>query len=180
MLWLVWAGGARAASVPRQAGEFVVKLSPSGETLLSSHRGKVVVLALLSTTCPHCQRFVPTLNQAQREYGPKGVQVIGAAFNPMANMYVPDFIKQFRPEFPFGWSPREPVHEFLQHSPMMQLYVPIVLGIDRQGTVRAQHTGDDPFFENEQGNLRAMIENLLKLPAGKASSGPAAKKQSGR
>lgn len=164
-------GLARSASLPRPSGEFVVKMVPGGENLLTSHRGKVVVLALVSTTCPHCQRFIPVLNQAHRDYAAKGVQVIGAAFNPMANMYVPDFIRQFRPEFPFGWSMREPVHEFLQHSPMMQLYVPIVVGIDRQGVVRAQHAGDDPFFENEHGNLRAMIDNLLKLPAGKSAGG---------
>ena len=147
--------------------------------LLSSYKGKVVVLAFLSTTCPHCQRFVPTLSSAEREFGPKGVQVLGAAFNEMANMYLPDFVKQYRPEFPFGWAMRDPVLEFLQHSAMFQLYVPIVVGIDRQGVIREQYTGDSAFFENEQGNLRAMIERLLNQSPSRATSG-GRKKSSGK
>jgi len=31
--------------------------------------------------------------------------------------------------------------------------------------VRAQHGGDDPFFQAEDKNTRAMIESLLKEPA---------------
>lgn len=170
---------APSAQVPRPASEFVVRMVPNGQSLLSAYTGKPVVLAFLSTTCPHCQRFVPTLNQAQREYGPKGLRVIGAAFNPMANMYVPDFIKQFRPEFPFGWSMREAVEQFLEHSPMFQLYVPVVVAIDRSGTIREQHTGDGAFFENEVVNLKNMVERLLKTAdsgAKKKSAAPAAKK----
>lgn len=137
---------------------------PNGQSLLSGYKGKPVVLAFISTTCPHCQRFVPMLNQAYREYGPKGLQVVAAAFNPMANMYLPDFVRQFRPEFPMGWSMREAVEKFLEHSPMFQLYVPIVVAIDRSGTIREQHTGDGAFFENEAVNLKNMVERLMKAP----------------
>jgi hypothetical protein len=34
--------------------------------------------------------------------------------------------------------------------------------IDKKGMIRAQHIGDDPFFQNEDKNTRAMIESLLK------------------
>lgn len=178
-LLLACSGAAPCAQVPRPAPEFVIHTVPGGQSPLSAYKGKPLVLAFLSTTCPHCQRFVPTLNQAYREYGPKGLQVTAAAFNPMANMYLPDFVKQFRPEFPMGWSMREAVEKFLEHSPMFQLYVPIVVAIDRSGVIREQHTGDSAFFENEAVNLKGMVERLLKAPdtgSKTKSAAPAAKK----
>ena len=67
--------------------------------------------------------------------------MVGAAFNPMANMYVPDFIKQFQPNFPIGSVSRETTLEYLQHSPIMNFYVPIVVFIDRQGIIRDVRVG---------------------------------------
>ena len=101
--------------------------------------------------------------------------MVGAAFNPMANMYVPDFIKQFQPNFPVGSLSRETTLEYLQHSPIMNFYVPIVVFIDRQGIIRHQYLGDNPFFQNQEKNIRDTIEALLKAPAGKKAA-PAAKK----
>lgn len=161
-----------AAQTPRKAPEFAVRLTPSGQSLLSQHRGKVVLLAFMSTTCGHCQKLAPVLSDLQKEYGPRGFQALGVAFNDMANMLVPDFNKQVRPNYPMGWSPRDPVLEFIQHSPMKQLFVPILVFIDRDGMIRSQHLGDDPFFQNQNQNLRQTIETMLK------SAAPARKKAS--
>ena len=58
---------------------------------------------------------------------------------------------------------RDQVIEYLQHPPMFKLLMPQLALIDREGTVRAQYAGDDPFFGAEQDkNLRAKIEELLK------------------
>jgi thiol-disulfide isomerase/thioredoxin len=156
----VAASNARGAEVPRRSSEFVIKTVPPGEILLSKYKGKPIILTLISTTCPHCQKLTGILNQLHREFQPKGVQILGAAFNPMANMYLPDFVKQYRPEYPMGWSSREPVLQYLEHSPMIELYVPIVVGIDRGFTIREQSTGDANFFQNEEANLRKLIATL--------------------
>lgn len=107
----------------------------------------------------------------KNQYGPRGLQIVGVAFNPMANMYLPDYIKQFTPNFPIGWALRDPVLEYLQHPVFLQLYVPIVVFIDSNFTIQEQHLGDDPYFKNEDANLRASIEKLLKTsPAQKKST----------
>ena len=175
------AGAAMAAEVPRPSPEFAIQMLPQGQTLVTNYKGKVVLVAFMSTTCPHCQKLTHFLSSLQGEYGPRGLQLLGAVFNPMAHMFVGDFIKTYRPNFPLGWSTREAVHEYLQFSPMMQLYVPSLVFIDRKGVIRRQHTGEDPFFQNQNQNIRDAIEALLKDPVPPAVSkknGSSAKKKS--
>jgi peroxiredoxin len=169
---------APAAPVPRPSPEFAVHLTPSGEVSPTQFKGKVVVLAFIQTTCPHCQHSTQLLSGLQHEFGSRGLQVLAAAFNPMANMLVPDFIKQFTPSFPVGYADRMDVLAYLDHSAMTQMYVPVMVFIDRNGVIRAEHLGDDPFFQDQEKNLRNAIEALLKEPsASKKTSAPAAKKK---
>jgi peroxiredoxin len=156
---------APAAPLPRQSPDFAIHLTPSGQVSPTQYKGKVVVLAFISTSCPHCQHTTQVLSGFQREYGPRGLQVLAAAFNPMANMLVPDFIKQYQPAFPVGYTERLDAHGYLQHSEQLQMYVPVLVFIDRKGMIRHQYLGDDPFQQNQEKNLRDTIEALLKEPA---------------
>ncbi len=158
-----------AAQVPRPAPEFVIYLTSGPELLLSRFRGKVVALEFLQTTCPHCQHSAQIMSRWYQELGPKGFQPLGVAFNDMAPMLVPDFIKENRVNFPVGHSQREPVYDFLLHSPVLRLLVPQMVLIDRKGVIRAQSApeGNDNFFEEK--SLRARIEALLQEPAASKS-----------
>ena len=159
------ASSASAVTVPRPAAEFVIRGS-GGEALLSQFRGKVVLLAFIFTTCPHCQHTVGVMNDLQKEFGPRGFQPLGAAFNDMAAQLLPSFLNQFHPAFPVGYAPRATVLEYLQEPSNAPLSVPILVFIDKKGTIRAQHMGsDDPFFKDQEKNMRAEIESLLKEPA---------------
>ena len=155
-----------AATLPRPSPDFAIHLTPSGKVSPTVYKGKVVVLAFILTTCSHCQHTTQILTGLQREYGPRGLQVLAAAFNPMANMLVPDFIKQYQPSFPVGYTDRIPVHSYLDHPETMQMYVPVLVFIDRKGMIRHQYLGDDPFQQNQEKNLRDTIEALLKESAG--------------
>jgi peroxiredoxin len=164
-----------AAQVPRPAPEFVIKLTSGQQLLLSQYRGKVVALEFLSTTCPHCQTCSALLDRLYKEYGPRGFQPLGVAFNEMAGMLVPDYSKHLGLTFPVGVSERDPVLNFLQHSAVMRLLVPQLIFIDRQGIIRGQHGGDDDFFKDEEKNMRARIEGLLKEPAAARKTTPASR-----
>jgi thiol-disulfide isomerase/thioredoxin len=166
------AAGAFAAEVPRPSPEFAINLPGGGQALLSQHRGKVVVLSFILTTCPHCQTTTQLLSKLQREYGPRGLQVLESAFNDMAGMLVPDFIARFQPAFPLGFNSRESVMEYLQISPMFRTYVPLVVFVDRKGVIRAQHGGEEEFFKEGavEKNMRAIIEKLLAEEATSKSS----------
>ncbi|MGB9606056.1 MAG: TlpA disulfide reductase family protein [Bryobacteraceae bacterium] len=150
-----------AGNVPRPAPELAVKLPNGEQLLLSRFRGKVVAVEFLLTTCPACREASRLLEKLYQEYGPRGFQPIGVAFNDMAMMLVPDYIKDQHLTFPVGVGTRESVLDFLQHPPMMRMLVPQLVFVDRKGIIRAQYAADDPFFIDKEKNMRLQIESLL-------------------
>jgi thiol-disulfide isomerase/thioredoxin len=162
---------AHAQQVPRPAGEFAITMPNNQVNLLSHYAGKVVVLAFISTTCPHCQHTTGVLSAIQNEYASRGVQILAAAFNPDAAQLVPGFISQFKPTFPVGSTDRDSVLEYEQASLAKANFVPELIFIDRNRVIRAQHSGGDDFFKEQEKNIREMIDTLLKEPvtAGKTA-----------
>jgi len=170
---------ASAQQVPRRAGEFAIKASDGSQILLSQYSGKVVLLAFMFTTCPHCQHASQILSGIQREYADRGLQIIGSFFNDNAEQLIPGFVTQFQPAFPVGYANRDQVNEYLQHPPGKPTYVPELVFIDRNRQIRAQYTGNDDFFKDQDRNIRALVESLLKEPVTAKKSGRSApKKQS--
>lgn len=171
---LSWA--AAAAEVPRRAPEFAFQLPGGKQVLLSQYRGKVVLIELLYTTCPHCQTSARMLSQMYNDLGPRGFQPLGVAFNDMASMLVPEFIKQFQPNFPVGYSARDPALAFLQHPTILRFVVPQMALVDRRGMIRGQTPadGDEKFYEEK--SLRQKIEALLSEGAGASRKTAPAKK----
>ena len=165
------------AAAPRPSPAFVVHLSP-GQVTPAQYKGKVVILAMIQTTCPHCQKATQVLSGLQKEYGPRGLQVMAAAFETgVTPAVVSDFVRQYQPTFPVGYSNRTEVINYLGIGPQDQMYVPIMVFIDRKGMIRHQYLGDDPFFQNQEKNLRETIETLLKEPVAAGKATPAAKKK---
>jgi len=160
---------ATPADVPRPAAELSWVASDGQKLQLSQYKGKVVVVEVLSTTCPHCQFTARQLSRLQTEFGPKGVQVLGMAINDDANPA--QFVRENNVNFPVGKGTRDTALAFLQHSLMSPLYFPGVVFIDRNGVIQGQYTGADPFLAeaDQERNLRGMIQKLT-------SSGGAAEK----
>ncbi|TBZ68513.1 TlpA family protein disulfide reductase [Rhizobium leguminosarum bv. viciae] len=48
-----------------------------GESLEAFQRGKVYIIAFMTTTCPACAREMPRLRQLQKKYRDVGLDVIG-------------------------------------------------------------------------------------------------------
>jgi hypothetical protein len=105
------------------------------------------------------------------------LQVIGAAFNPNAPQLVPDFIRTYGVNFPVGFSEREQVQEYIQHAPGKPSYVPELMFIDRHRVIRAQYSGADDFFKDQDKNIRAFAETLLKEPATAKKTAHSARKK---
>lgn len=152
--------------VPRPAPEFVVQLPDGSQTLLSSLKGKVVCLMFVHTTCPHCQHASQLMTKLYAEYGSKGFQPVAVAFNPMAKMLVPDFVRNFRIGFPVGYAESDTAMSYLGLSMMERSVVPQILWIDRKGVIRSQTPamGDEKMLGEPY--WREEIETLLKEPAG--------------
>ena len=154
---------AAAAQLPRPAGELTINMNGGKKLLLSSYKGKPVVVAFILTTCSHCQNTTRLLSKAQTDFGPRGLQVLESAIEQGGEAFVPRFIQSFNPPFPVGFNDYTVAQEFMQHSPMKVMSMPLVAFIDRQGNIVAQFEGSDPEMVEavQEGNLRAQIEKLL-------------------
>ena len=109
----------------------------------------------------------------EKDLGPKGFAVVEAAVNE--NPDVPGFIQRFQPPFPIGTANGDAALKYLQWPQEQRPLVPLMMFIDRQGMVRAQYSGlDEKFFDDQQDqHIREVAEKLLAEGAG-----PAAKKKS--
>jgi peroxiredoxin len=159
--------------MPRKAPEITI-VEPSGkQTLLSSYRGKVVLLAFIFTTCPHCQAECGVLNKLQEELGPKGFQPLAVAFNDNAGMLVGGFVQNFHTTFPVGYAARQTVTDYLQldDTPGARWNVPQIVLIDRKGMIVAQSSPKGTEELQEENSLRKKITELLTSSAAKKKSG---------
>lgn len=156
-----------SSPIPRKSPELKIA-EPSGKTtLLSSFRGKVVVLEFLFVKSTHCARVAMTLNKLNGELGPRGLQSVGVAFDApdpskTGGQLLPAMVENLKLTYPVGYAGREEVDSYLGRTGKEILAIPQVVVIDRNGVIRAI-TGDrtNPSLEDEN-SLRTLLEGLLK------------------
>jgi len=159
-----------APLTPRPAGEFVIHMTDGSQKLLSSYKGKVVLMAFMHTTCSHCQHTSGILAKVNNEYAAKGVQILGVAFDQGAERGIPMFLKITGANFPVGFSTEDQVAKFMHANG--DYYVPMLAFIDRTGTVRTQAISygdpnpevDKYLGEQQETNIRGELDKLLKTP----------------
>lgn len=152
--------------MPRKSPEFTIS-EPSGKTtLLSSFKGKVVVIEFLFVKSPHCTLVAQTLNTLNSELGSRGFQPIAIAFpaptSPATGPIVAGLAQSLKLTYPVGYTTKESVDSYLGRTGNQMLAIPQVVVIDRAGMIRAQ-TGSryNPNLENHDA-LRNIVESLLK------------------
>jgi hypothetical protein len=167
-----------AANLPRAAPDLTVHMPGGGQISLSQYRGKVVAMCFILTTCPHCQKTTGFLVQAQKDYGPRGFQVVQSAIEGGADKNVPGFVQAFHTNFPVGFNDPMTAVMFMQHPPAVGPHMPLLAFLDRNGMIRAQFEGDDAKFfgDDQEKNIRQQIEDLLKTPGAAGPAKGAAKK----
>jgi peroxiredoxin len=152
-----------AAETVRPSPPFEIQRLDGPALRVSQYRGKIVALAFIDTTCPHCQELTGTLKGIVRDYAARGVVVLECAFNDGAKAGLPEFQQRFDPPFPVGWNTRAAVMSYLQYTILdpRPLYVPHMVFIDRGGAIRADYPGEDLFFRDPNTNIRAVLDKLL-------------------
>ena len=161
--------------VPRKSPEFTIT-DPSGkQILLSSYKGKVVVMPFMFTTCPHCQREAQMLTKLQKEFAPRGLAVLGIVFNDANAAMASQFVKEFNIGFPVGFASHDSVTSYLGLSVMDRWVVPQIAIIDKKGSVVAQSAATGTPELQDETYLRNFIEKLLKEGVTSSSAAPAAK-----
>ena len=158
---LLLAVTALCQSAPRRAPEFVIHRPAGADLKLSDYKGKVVVLAFLNTGCSHCQHFAQELGGLQKDYAPKGVQVLALVFDNGAKVGLAAFRDKFVKGFPIGYSDEATVLKWLQQPPEDGYFVPIVAFINRRGVIESQHMGDDNLFQYPEMNIRKKLDRMV-------------------
>jgi peroxiredoxin len=166
------------SEVPRPAMDFAVQTGPDKYIwLCNDYAGKTVVIAFILTTCPHCQFTTGILNRIQKDYSARGVQVIESAIEPMSSLHIPDFVKNFGTVFPVGYDEQTYAAKFLGYPENDPMFVPQIVFIDKQGTIRAQVTAETPGMSEptQEDTLRATLDKVLaaEQPAPKPAAAKA-------
>lgn len=171
---------APSAPLPRKSPEFSI-IEPSGKTtVLSSLKGKVVVMEFLFLRSEHCLRVAQMLNRLNTELGPRGFQAVGIVFDPPngrgfdpnnGSQFVTAMVNYFKLTYPVGYTSKDKVDAYLDRANNEVLNIPQVVVIDRGGVIRASSggKGGDPRLEN-QDSLRALLDPLLKESAAAAKA----------
>lgn len=149
--------------------------TPDMKTIdLKKFRGKAMVIVIFSTTCSDCASVLQIMDGIQKEYGSQGLQVIGAAGDDNARYGLPPFIARYKLLFPVGFLTKEEIIKLADVPKDVRPVAPIVLFVDRSGTVREQFYGDHPLFKDAQRSLKALSVGMLKeTPAAPKPAPPA-------
>lgn len=154
-------------TLPRSSPELTIE-EPGGKTkMLSSFKGKVVVLEFLFVRSQHCLRVAQVLNQLQHELGPRGLQAVGIAFDaPNAATtgggYLSSMVESLQLTYPVGYSERAGVDSYLGRIGSEMLSIPQIVIIDRAGMIRVVNGGQTNPTLEDINSLRALLEPLLK------------------
>jgi thiol-disulfide isomerase/thioredoxin len=156
------------AGVPRKSPDFAISEPLGKTTLLSSFKGKVVVLEFFFIQSDHCLRVAKMLSRLNGELGPRGFQPIGIVFDPpnarnSEGRLVQPMVDYFKLNYPVGFTSKDQVDSYLGRAGNEILNIPQVVVIDRGGVIRftSGGKGGDPRLEDEN-SLRTLLNGLLQ------------------
>jgi thiol-disulfide isomerase/thioredoxin len=116
----------------------------------SDFRGKVVILDFWATWCVSCRVEIPHFVELQKQYGAKGLAVIGVSLDEQGLDVVKKFVKRLAVNYPI----------VIGNEKVAEAYggidaIPTTFVIDRQGRIVGRHIGynDKATFEKEVQSL---------------------------
>lgn len=130
---------------------------------LQDYRGKVVLVDIMSTTCPHCLLMATTLETLKARYGAK-IAILEVVLPPDNQATVAKFIATNKTTVPVVCDMGQMTASYFNARPGMgHIDVPHVFIIDQQGMIRNDFGYDEankPIFEGP--GLIKEIDKLVK------------------
>ena len=118
---------------------------------LSDFKGKVVVLNFWATWCAPCRKEIPTFVALQKQYGAKGLVIIGASLDQGGTKTVKPFVGKTGINYPVVLADQKTADAYGGIQ-----VVPTTFVIDRQGKIVAKHEGD-----TDRAVFQSEIKSLL-------------------
>jgi peroxiredoxin len=133
---------------------------------LQDYRGKIVLIDIIQTTCPHCQALADILEKVEAKYGDK-VAVLSITIPPDNQTTVAHFVAEHKVTAPVLFDCGQVSVSYLKATPQNpKVNVPHLFLIDGQGMIR-----NDFGYEFDTRNifegdgLYIEIDRLLGGPA---------------
>lgn len=118
---------------------------------LDSYKGKAVLVNYWATWCPPCQAETPWLTELQKQYGPRGLQVVGISMDdPGSEATVRGFLQKKGVNYPVAMGNEDLAGKYGSIDTL-----PVSFLIDRQGNVVDRINGAD------KGRLSEAVEALV-------------------
>ena len=102
---------------------------------LAGLRGKVVLLNFWATWCAPCQVEMPTFSAWQRQYGPRGLEVVGVSMDDSAAS-ARRVVERLKIDYPVAMGDAQ---LGMRYNGVLGL--PLTFLIDRNGVIRARFQG---------------------------------------
>ncbi len=100
--------------------------------------GKIVVVNFWATWCAPCVQEIPGFNKLHREFGPKGVAVLGISMDDEGKAVVDPFLKDHPMEYPVGLGTKDSFEKYGLES------LPVTIIYDRSGNPLKRFDGFTP------------------------------------
>ena len=130
---------ARPAGAASKAPAWEVR-DLDGKTVKSTDfAGKVVIVDFWATWCPPCRAEIPGFVELQKEYGEKGLVIVGVSLDQQGPRVVKPFAEKFGMNYPVVMGDEAIVTAFGGVEGLPTTFV-----IDRQGDIVKRHVGYAP------------------------------------
>ncbi len=166
----LWASGELSN---RRAPGFALPDSKIKYHDLADYRGKLVVVEIMLTNCPHCEKFAEILEEAARKYAGR-VQVLAIANPPDTTATVGKFIQSNRISYPVLFDCGQVSGSYFMATPQRPSFdIPHVFLIDANGVIRSDFAYSPLTLGIFEGRgLFAEIEKILAAPAAGGHAAP--------
>lgn len=148
----------------RRAPGFSLPDSSFKQYDLGDYRGKIVLLDIMQTACPHCQAFVRTLEEIKAKHGLK-VAILSVVNPPDTIDTVRQFVKRSFVTTPVLFDCGQMAASYLRVTPQNpKITLPHLFIIDGQGMIRNDYSyeGNKEIFEGKA--LFAELDRMLAAP----------------
>lgn len=141
----------------RPAPDFTLQTFDRKPLALSDFKGKIVILNFWASWCTPCKQEMPSLERAWKEFGERGVVVLGIDVSDDPEDAVA-FMKALQITYPIVYDPEQARMNAYQVTAL-----PTTFFIDTQMRIRGRFVGG---YLGEEGyrELRRQILALLKSP----------------
>lgn len=128
---------------------------------IQDYRGKVVLIDIMRTDCPHCQELTKTLEQVKAKYGDR-IQILSVVNPPDNQTTVKKYIADFKLTNPILFDCGQMAVSYLQVGPKNpRVSVPHLFIVDKAGMIHkdlSESVGGGLGLQNITASIDAVVK----------------------